>query len=293
MSDLLLVSTRKGLFAVRRTGPGRWTPERPWFLGDNVTLTLPDPRDGRWYAALDHGHFGAKLHRSADQGATWEEVGVPAYPERPAGTVELDPMGREIPWKLQRFWALEPGLADQTGLLWAGTIPGGLFRSADQGATWSLVESLWRHPDRKEWFGGGADYPGIHSVCVDPRDGARITVAVSCGGLWRSEDGGASWACRGQGMRAAYMPEDRAGDPRVQDVHRLVHCPARPDTAWIQHHNGIYRSGDDGLNWRELQPGSGTGVRLPGGRPSRRPPTTAWFRARGQGRAPGWPWAAR
>jgi hypothetical protein len=276
MSGELLVSTRKGLFAVRRSAPGRWSIGRPWFLGDNVTLALPDPRDGCWYAALDHGHFGAKLHRSGDQGGSWEEVAAPAYPEPPAGQVERDPMGREVPWKLQRFWALEPGLAHQPGLLWAGTIPGGLFRSPDRGASWELVESLWRHPDRREWFGGGADYPGIHSVCVDPRNADRITVAVSCGGLWRSEDGGAGWTCRGEGMRAAYMPEARAGDPRIQDVHRLAQCPARPEIAWVQHHNGIYRSVDDGLTWVELRPGTGTGFGFPVA-VHPRDPETAWF----------------
>lgn len=276
MSDLLLVSTRKGLFPVARTGPGRWTLGQPWFLGDNITLALPDARDGRWYAAMDLGHFGAKLRRSQDRGGSWEEVGVPAYPEPPAGPPEQDPMGRPIPWKLQRFWALEPGLASQPGLLWAGTIPGGLFRSPDHGATWTLVESLWRHPDRKDWFGGGADWPGIHSVCVDPGNGDRITVAVSTGGLWRSEDGGASWASLGEGMRASYMPPERAGDPKVQDVHRFMPCPAKPQVAWIQHHNGIFRSEDDAVSWRELDPVVGTGFGFPVAvHPA--DPDTAWF----------------
>ena len=55
-------------------------------------------------------------------------------------------------------------------MLWAGTMPGGLFRSTDRGKSWVLIESLWRHPDRNKWLGGGADIPGIHSICVDPRD---------------------------------------------------------------------------------------------------------------------------
>jgi hypothetical protein len=254
MAGRLLVSTRKGLFCLGPSGRGRWQVERVCFLGDNVTLTLPDPRDGLWYAALDHGHFGAKLHRSPDRGATWEEVGVPAYPEPPAGYEEKDPMGRVIPWQLQRFWALEPGLADQEGLLWAGTIPGGLFRSPDRGATWDLVRSLWEHPDRRRWLAGGADYPGIHSICVDPRDGRRVTLAVSSGGVWRSEDGGGTWACHGQGMRAAYVPPGRETDMRIQDVHRLVQCPTHPETLWAQHHNGIYHSADGGAVWRLLVP---------------------------------------
>jgi hypothetical protein len=50
------------------------------------------------------------------------------------------------------------------GTVWAGTLPGGLFRSADFGASWHLVESLWNRGERAEWFGGGYDVPGIHSV---------------------------------------------------------------------------------------------------------------------------------
>ncbi|HXC17472.1 MAG TPA: hypothetical protein VNV60_08545, partial [Holophagaceae bacterium] len=87
MSDTLLVSTRKGLFTVRRN-KGRWGIDRVSFLGDNISLALADPRDGAWYATPDHGHFGVKLHRSEDQGATWEEIGVPAYPEQPEGHEE-------------------------------------------------------------------------------------------------------------------------------------------------------------------------------------------------------------
>ena len=63
MSDTLLVSTRKGLFTVSRKAK-QWEITAVDFLGDNVTITLSDRRDGRRYAALDHGHFGVKVHRS-------------------------------------------------------------------------------------------------------------------------------------------------------------------------------------------------------------------------------------
>jgi hypothetical protein len=63
MSDTLVVSTRKGLFTVSRKR-GAWAISAVNFLGDNVSVTLADHRDGRRYAALDLGHFGVKLHRS-------------------------------------------------------------------------------------------------------------------------------------------------------------------------------------------------------------------------------------
>ena len=70
------VSTRKGLFTLER-GAGGWAIARAAFVGDNVTLSMHDPRSGHLYAALNHGHFGNKLHRSTDGGATWTEIAVP------------------------------------------------------------------------------------------------------------------------------------------------------------------------------------------------------------------------
>ncbi|HEU4952530.1 MAG TPA: hypothetical protein VFT46_11300 [Holophagaceae bacterium] len=251
MSDTLLVSTRKGLFTVRRGAKG-WAVDRASFLGDNVTLAMADPRDGAWYAALDHGHFGVKLHRSGDQGATWEEIAVPVYPEPPEGHEEKDWMGRAIPWKLIRVWALEPGGADQPGRLWCGTLPGGLFWSEDRGASWTLVRSLWDDPRRQQWSGGGADFAGLHSICVDPKDSRRVTIAVSTGGVWQTADLGASWTLVGQGLRAEYMPPEQAHDPLQQDVHRLVQCPAAPEAFWLQHHNGVFRSTDGAATFEEI-----------------------------------------
>ena len=103
MSDELLISTRKGLFTVARRPIGHWEIESVDFLGDNVSLTLTDPRDGRTYAALDHGHFGVKLHRSTANG--WEEVSTPAYPAKPEGYEEHDMWGRPINWNTARIWA--------------------------------------------------------------------------------------------------------------------------------------------------------------------------------------------
>ncbi len=253
MSDRLLVSTRKGLFTVGRKGPGAWSIERVSFLGDNVSLALADPRDGTWYAALDHGHFGVKLQRSDDQGATWEEIAVPEYPAPPEGAAEeKDWMGRTIPWKLIRIWALETGGADQPGLIWAGTLPGGLFKSTDRGATWSMARALWDDPRRIKWAGGGADYAGLHSICVDPRNSDHLAVAVSTGGVWATEDGGATWELRGQGLRAEYVPPEDTYNPLNQDVHRLVQCAAAPDRFWIQHHNGVFRSDDGARTFSEI-----------------------------------------
>ncbi len=250
MSDRLLVSTRKGLFTVLRVG-GAWAIERADFLGDNVTLTHTDPRDGRTYAALDHGHFGVKLHRSTGSG--WEEIAVPVYPPKPEGPEELDMWGRPLKWSLVRIWALQSGGPDEPGVLWCGTLPGGLFRSRDHGQSWEIVRSLWDDPLRTKWMGGGADLPGIHSICVDPRNSRRVAIAVSTGGIWMTEDSGATWAIRGEGMRADHVPPELTHAPIAQDVHCLVQCAAAPARMWVQHHNGIFVSSDEGRNFTEIK----------------------------------------
>ena len=168
-----------------------------------------------------------------------------------------------------------PGGVD--GRIWAGSMPGGLFRSDDGGDTWSLVEPFWTMPDRQRWFGvAGGEQPGLSTVLVDPNNPARLTVGVSCGGIWSSTDAGASWRSIGQGFKNEYMPPDQQGDPIAQDIHQIAHCRAVPDVVWCQHHSGIFRSTDGGENWTEITTArpSGFGFAVVA-HPT--DPETAWF----------------
>ncbi|HUC67727.1 MAG TPA: hypothetical protein VMA53_20080 [Stellaceae bacterium] len=267
MAERLHVGTRKGLFELARRG-SQWQVAATHFLGEPVSAVLEDA-DGALFAALDLGHFGAKLWRR-DVGGAWRELPVPVFPPKP-GDAGDDPH----PWSLGKIWALE--LGGVPGRLWAGTMPGGLFCSDDGGTSWSLSEALWRHPERRLWGGvAGGEQPGISAVLVDPRDSDALRLGVSTGGVWASEDGGATWRIINQGMHAEYMPPERSGDPVAQDIHMLARSAADPATLWCQHHNGVFRSTDAGARWQEV-----TAIR-----PSKfgfavvvhpRDPDTAWF----------------
>src|SRR4051812_29271434 len=99
MAESLLVSTRKGLFTIARTGSARnpWAISKVDFLADNVSLPLLDRGDGRFSAALDQGLLGVRLHRSLPGGGKWEESAPPAYPPKPEGLVDNDGWGKPIP----------------------------------------------------------------------------------------------------------------------------------------------------------------------------------------------------
>jgi hypothetical protein len=242
MAHRIYVGTRKGLFELEARN-GAWDVVGTHFLGEPVTAVLA--RDDSVIAALDLGHFGTKVWRR-DGAAEWRERAVPMYPPKPEDASD-DPH----PWSLGKIWSLVPG--GVSGRLWAGTMPGGLFRSDDDGESWSLNEPLWRMPERKQWFGvAGGEQPGISTVLVDPRNPRDIRVGVSTAGVWASTDEGASWSLINQGMYNEYMPPERKGDPITQDIHQLARCAAHPEVMWCQHHNGVFRSENAGANWTEV-----------------------------------------
>ena len=267
MADRLHVATRKGLFELVR-GHGTWEVGEVQFLGDPVSAVLAEA-DGTVYAALDLGHFGAKLWRRDPAGAWGELAGarVPAKAGR-GGRRSSSLVARQD---------LGARNGPRRGRLWAGTMPGGLFRSDDGGQSWSLNEPLWYMPERRRWSGvAGGEQPGIASVLVDPRNPSDIRIGVSTAGVWASSDDGISWHNINRGMYADYMPPELREEPIAQDIHRLAHCTARPEIVWCQHHNGVFRSEDAGATWHEL-----TAIR-----PSKfgfavaahpHDPNTAWF----------------
>src|SRR4051812_26005125 len=97
------VATRKGLFTVRRSAQG-WRIGQPQFPGEPVTQVVTDRTDGCCYAALRLGHFGVKMKRSTDGGASWTDVSAPAFPPKPTeGPLKDD----ATPWTVDLVWSLE------------------------------------------------------------------------------------------------------------------------------------------------------------------------------------------
>ena len=242
----LLVGTRKGLLVYTQNGQG-WKVESDHFMGIPVAMVFHDDRQGHWWAALDHGHWGIKLHRSRDGGASWQEIKAPEYP---ADTY----MKEDVPANLRYIWAFAK-VGDNGDAIYIGTEPGGLFRF-DGNDTFEFLPGLWNVPHRlTQWFGGGRDYPGLHSIVVDPRNSDHLYVGISVGGVYESHDAGVSWKAKNQGLRADYLP-----DPQAEvghDPHLLVTCQSRPDVLWQQNHCGIFRSVNGSESWEDVSDPNG------------------------------------
>lgn len=242
-SNQLILGTNKGLLILEKNGKN-WDLVCEAHQAVHVSYAAVDPRHNTLWACLDHGHWGVKLHRSQDFGATWTEIAAPRFPD----DKELKP---GTPAKVSYIWYIAPGGTDQPNRLYVGTEPGGLFQSDDGGETFELVEPLWNHPSRPDnWFGGGRDLPGICSIQVDPRDSQHVVIGVSVGGVFETTDGGKTWCGKNQGLKANYLPNPFA--EYGHDPHFLMMSPSNPDVMWQQNHCGVFRTSDGGKTWVDI-----------------------------------------
>ncbi len=238
MTVHLLIGTRKGGFiATSDAGRREWSLQGPFLKGHEVNH-VAHVGGGRFVMAGKSAWWGPALQISDDAGRTWRETGAIRFGEGRGHSVE-------------RIWFIKADPRVQ-GRLYAGVDPGALFVSDDRGDSWREVPSLTDHPTRAKWSPGAGGLM-VHSIAFDPSRPARLTVGVSAAGVFRSDDGGASWAPRNAGVRADFLPER---EPLVgQCVHHLEMHPQRPDVLYQQNHCGVYRSDNGGDTWTDISSG--------------------------------------
>jgi hypothetical protein len=243
---ILLVGTTKGAFLFSADADRRhFEADGPHFPGQSIYAMAFDGRGGRrrLLAGTGSSHWGAVVRWSDDLGKTWAD---PAE-----GNVRFPASAGA---SLNQIWQLRPDGDQRPDTVWAGVEPAALFRSDDGGETFELVQGLWDHPHRPRWQPGGGGLC-LHTVLPHPTDPERIWVAISTGGVYRSDDGGASWRSRNQGVRAQFLPEPDRYPEFGQCVHKIALAAGRPDRLYLQNHWGLYRTDDGGDQWEDMANG--------------------------------------
>ncbi len=181
---------------------------------------------------IDVSH-GDGVYKSTDAGTTWKHVGLAET--RQIGKIRVHPHNPDIVYVAALGHAFGPNQER------------GVFKSTDGGAT-------WRHVLSRGDKAGAVDL----SIDSNPRliyaavwEGYRSFWEISSGGpdsgVWRSTDGGETWA----------DISDKPGLPKgIKGKIAVAASPAQPGRVWalIEHRTkgGLYRSDDSGETWEQV-----------------------------------------
>jgi photosystem II stability/assembly factor-like uncharacterized protein len=245
----VLVGTRKGAFVLTSDGRrDKWEVSEPLFAGWEIYHLKGSPADpNRLYASQSSGWFGQQIQRSDDGGRTWAPVGNTFVYDGVAGTHQWYD-GTPHPWEFKRVWHLEPSVTDPD-TVYAGAEDAALFRTTDGGQTWQELPGLRSHGSGPHWQPGAGGLC-LHTILLDPGDAARMFIAISAAGAFRTDDGGATWRAINRGLKSEGIPDPDAEVGHC--VHHIAMHRSRPNVLFMQKHWDVMRSVDAGESWQEV-----------------------------------------
>ncbi|MGH3436743.1 MAG: WD40/YVTN/BNR-like repeat-containing protein [Sciscionella sp.] len=245
----VLVGTRKGAFVLTSDAKRQqWDVDGPHFAGWEIYHCTGSPADpDRLFASQSTAWFGQLIQRSDDGGKSWQPVGNDFSYEGEAGT-HLWYDGTPRPFEFKRVWHLEPSPTDPD-TVYAGVEDAALYRSVNGGQTWQELSALRQHKSAPFWA-PGAGGMCLHTIMLDPTDPARMFVAISAAGAFRTDDSGNTWRPINNGLKSEGIPDPQAEVGHC--IHNLAMHPSRSDVLFMQKHWDVMRSDDAGESWYEI-----------------------------------------
>jgi len=238
--------------------PANWQPIPD--LPRQINTLVVDPADPQvLYAGTGSTGAGSGVYKSEDCGLTWQLVsaGLPSedvvalafsYDDQPllyaaVGNSIFASADGGASWSQQAqrvgngrgFEQLRVAPGDGRALYGVAVIEG-VFRSDDGGHNWMAVN---------EGLPGDGDKFNAQSLAVDPTDANVVYLGTGWGpfhgnGVYKSTDGGATWAAANQGMMD-------------YSITALAVDPANPQIVYAGGFDGdLFKSTDGGETWSDL-----------------------------------------
>jgi photosystem II stability/assembly factor-like uncharacterized protein len=183
------------------------------FVECHVRALVVDPRrPGTLWLGSEQG-----LYRSTDGADNWERI--------------------ESPLNGMQIWSILL-LPSQPDVVLVGTCPSRLFRSADDGKTWTEPPVDMRRDCPR------IIHTRVTTLQADPVDPESVWAGVEIDGLYHSRDAGRSWKKVGRGLSS-------------QDIHGMAIVPGngKPQRLLASTNNDLNASIDNGESWEPLQVG--------------------------------------
>lgn len=247
-SDILLLGTEGGIF--KSTDGGKtWQWKRQgfpqpnqWAFSTPIGALCFDPtRPNVLYAGIGRPRWSKEgagaIYRSDDTGETWRLVTPPGALPPKALVCDLK--------------------AASDGSYVLAATDAGLYRSADGGATWQAANQGLPHTQVRRLTVSAAKPQVVYCTLATT---ARGTEPWN-GGVYRSEDGGVTWAARCNGLSSRV---GKASEPSqmTSNYMQIVVDPRDDNTAYVGDFAwvtaGVWKTTDGGLNWARATEHSGS-----------------------------------
>ncbi len=217
-----------------------WTSRGPRNVGGRTRALAADVANGNTLLA---GGVSGGMWKSTDEGSTWLKTSTPDQLQSVTTIAQDRRAGHLSTW----YYGTGEYLGNSASLGGGSYRGDGIFKSTDNGSSWSLLPST--STNAPHLFDNFFDY--VWRVAVDPSNLAQEEVyAATYGAIFRSTNGGTSWgvARGGASPYSAYTDVALTSGGVVYGVLSSSSTQA-----------GIWRS-TDGVAWTNITPGGFPGT---------------------------------
>ena len=204
-------------------------PETPGKIWGAFSDVHDIPNDNIISERHGHGYPGG-VCSSTNFGASWSSV-TEGLPRKPVTSIVLDPKSPK-----------------NARTLYAGVFEAGVFKSTDDGLTWTLKKTGLGQPDnlRVSRVVLHRDGTLFAAICAK-RPAAGQPLSPNGVGLYRSDDGAETWTKINVSEPLLYL-KDFSVDPH--NSQRILLGAA--DAGRGDHSGGLYRTDNGGQTWRQI-----------------------------------------